>query len=183
MQYLIIDTNVFLHQMDLLETSLSHPNRFLFLNLIILQTVLDEIRSNNIKLYTRVRSFIASHPSAYVFSNEHHRSTYVERLPTESPNDRNDRAIRVAANWYQNHLKGSNNNKEIEVVMLSNDEGNRAKAGMVGAEKIKALSVQQYSKKGKKRPIIELYLTHRIKIVSINCTHLFLFFIILLFVS
>ncbi len=34
-----------------------------------------------------------------VFPNEHHRSTYIERQKDESPNDRNDRAIRVAAGY------------------------------------------------------------------------------------
>ena len=33
----------------------------------------------------------------YVFSNEHHKETYVEREKDEFSNDRNDRAIRVSA--------------------------------------------------------------------------------------
>ena len=36
----------------------------------------------------------------FVFVNEHHAETYVERRPGESANDRNDRAIRRAAAWY-----------------------------------------------------------------------------------
>lgn len=34
-----------------------------------------------------------------MFTNEHFKGTFVERLSGESPNDRNDRAIRVAAKW------------------------------------------------------------------------------------
>jgi exosome complex exonuclease DIS3/RRP44 len=40
-----------------------------------------------------------------VFSNEHHRLTYIERQPQETPNDRNDRAIRVASRWSALTLK------------------------------------------------------------------------------
>ena len=32
----------------------------------------------------------------FVFVNEHHAETYVERRPGESANDRNDRAIRYS---------------------------------------------------------------------------------------
>ena len=137
-EYFVLDTNVLLHQMDLLENSLDHPERKLFANLIVLQTVLDEVRSNNQKLYTRVRAFLAKHEHAVVFCNEHHRSTYIERTPGETPNDRNDRAIRVAANWYKTHLP------KINIVMMTNDKGNRIKAGMLGAENIKTISVPEY---------------------------------------
>ena len=47
-----------------------------------------------------------------------------QTLPGESPNDRNDRAIRRAAKWYAEHLAG----KGINVVLLSDDADNRAKA-------------------------------------------------------
>ena len=50
--------------------------------------------------FQRLRALTQSAPKRfYVFSNEHHRATYVEALPGESPNDRNDRAIRVVASW------------------------------------------------------------------------------------
>lgn len=35
----------------------------------------------------------------FVFANEHHRATYCTAIPAESPNDRNDRAIRAATAW------------------------------------------------------------------------------------
>jgi len=137
-QYFILDTNVLLHQMDLLETALSHCERVLFSNLIFLQTVLDEVRSNNIKLYTRVRTFIAAHPHAYVFCNEHHRSTYVDREEGESPNDRNDRAIRVATAWYKTHLP------QMDFVLMTNDKENRQRAANMGAQKVQTISVPEY---------------------------------------
>jgi len=51
----------------------------------------------------------------------------------ESPNDRNDRAIRVAAAWYAARLPG------MRVVMLTNDADNRRRALDAG---LQAMSVQ-----------------------------------------
>lgn len=49
------------------------------------------------------------------------RDTYVERQPGESANDRNDRAIRVAVNWYDKHLDGTN----VRAVLITDDAKNR----------------------------------------------------------
>ena len=60
------------------------------------------------------------------------RDTYVEREPGESSNDRNDRAIRTAAKWYQKHLHLCSENAgtvdKMKVVLLTNDTDNRNKA-------------------------------------------------------
>lgn len=58
-----------------------------------------------------------------------YRETFIEREPGESANDRNDRAIRVAAQWYSKHLPSS---AEIKVVMLTNDRLNKEKAENTG---------------------------------------------------
>lgn len=51
------------------------------------------------------------------------RDTYVDRVRGESPNDYNDRMIRVAALWYNKHLNG-----KIKVLLLSSDEASKTKA-------------------------------------------------------
>lgn len=57
------------------------------------------------------------------------RETFIEREPGESANDRNDRAIRVAAKWYIDHLKASDCHEDgLRVVLLTNDMGNKQKA-------------------------------------------------------
>lgn len=57
------------------------------------------------------------------------RDTFIEREPGESANDRNDRAIRVAAKWYSQHLKTSELDTDgLKVVLLTNDLGNKQKA-------------------------------------------------------
>ncbi len=59
--------------------------------------VLDETRHRNVGLYNRLRKCTGDVTKQFVvFSNEHHRETYVQRKPGESANDRNDRAIRQA---------------------------------------------------------------------------------------
>ena len=39
-----------------------------------------------------------------VFHNEYNEQTYINRNKNETINDRNDRAIRKVAQWYQTHL-------------------------------------------------------------------------------
>jgi exosome complex exonuclease DIS3/RRP44 len=66
-----------------------------------LRLVLDECRARSKASYERLRA-LCQDPAKrfFVFANEHHRDTYVKATPGESPNDRNDRAIRVAAQFY-----------------------------------------------------------------------------------
>jgi exosome complex exonuclease DIS3/RRP44 len=52
----------------------------------IATSVLEEAKHRSMKVYQRVRTLLAANKSCFVFSNEHHRSTYVERLAQESPN-------------------------------------------------------------------------------------------------
>ncbi|OZJ01556.1 hypothetical protein BZG36_05343 [Bifiguratus adelaidae] len=109
-----------MHQIDVLE----HP---VFQDVIVLQNVLDELRHLSVAVHNRVRIMIEDKDRKfYVFSNEHHRNTYAEKIPSETPNDRNDRAIRIAARWYKEHIREQGH--DIDVILLSDDKGNRAKA-------------------------------------------------------
>lgn len=60
------------------------------------------------------------------------RETYIKADVSESPNDRNDRAIRVATAWYMRRVPS------MPIILLSNDVENRQKAT---ADGIKALSL------------------------------------------
>ncbi|KAJ3012471.1 exosome catalytic subunit dis3 [Thoreauomyces humboldtii] len=128
--FIVPDTNVLYHQIDVMEHEA-------FTDVIVLQTVLEELKHRSLPVYTRVRSLV-SDPARrfYVFSNEHNRETYVERKGDESPNDRNDRAIRTAAAWYSEHLGGS-----PTTVLVTDDADNRRKAV---AESLQAFSVREY---------------------------------------
>uniref|UniRef100_A0A1A8JAN1 Exosome complex exonuclease RRP44 n=2 Tax=Nothobranchius kuhntae TaxID=321403 RepID=A0A1A8JAN1_NOTKU len=127
--YLVPDTNVVLHQIDVLENPVIR-------NVIILQTVLQEVRHRSAPVHKRLKDIIhEKEKHFYTFTNEHHRETFIERQPGESANDRNDRAIRVAVKWYSKHLKTLESGPDgLKVVLLTNDQGNKQKAeenGMV----------------------------------------------------
>ena len=62
-----------------------------------------------------------------------HRETYIKQDPGETPNDRNDRAIRVGTAWYAQRLP------QMKIYLLTNDADNRRKA--LG-EQLDAMSVQ-----------------------------------------
>ncbi|CAG8475982.1 13402_t:CDS:10 [Ambispora leptoticha] len=127
---IVADTNVFMNQIDIIE----HKS---IRNVIILQTVYEEIRHLSLPIYNRLKAIINDTSRGfYVFSNEHHRETYTERLKDESPNDRNDRAIRLAVKWYSAHL-----NKTVKVLLLSDDVANREEGKKDG---MLAFSVRQY---------------------------------------
>ncbi|KAG0330708.1 exosome catalytic subunit dis3 [Podila humilis] len=131
--YIIPDTNIFMNQIDVMEKSQ-------ITNVIVLQTVLEEVKHLSLPIHKRVRDMIANKEKHfYVFSNEHHRETFIEKLKDESPNDRNDRAIRVATKWYANHIKDLK--PHVSVVMMTDDAANRAKAI---ADGLQAVSVKWY---------------------------------------
>ncbi|KAK9825185.1 hypothetical protein WJX81_004330 [Elliptochloris bilobata] len=130
-EYLVVDTNVVLQQIDFLEHAAVE-------DVIIMGVVLEEVRHRNTSVYQRLRALTAS-PSRrfYVFSNEHHRETYITTNVGEGPNDRNDRAIRVAAAWYGARLPG------VRVLVLTNDADNRRRALESG---LQAMTVQAYAR-------------------------------------
>ncbi|OXB66932.1 hypothetical protein ASZ78_014093 [Callipepla squamata] len=134
--YLLPDTNLLLHQIDILEDPVIK-------NVIVLQTVLQEVRSRSAPVYKRIRDVIGNpEKHFYSFTNEHHRETYIEQQQGESSNDRNDRAIRVAVKWYCEHLKKMQN-EDVQVIFLTNDRNNKEKALEEG---ITAYTCEEYIK-------------------------------------
>eukprot|EP00741_Cyanophora_paradoxa_P002860 tig00000640_g2776.t1 len=125
--YVLLDTNVIIHQMDVVENLPAGTN------VIVLQTVLQETKNLNMSTYNRLRTALGDAAKHFhLFSNEHHRETYVEQQPSESANDRNDRAIRVATEWYGKHL--SRRDPAPQVVLITNDAGNKRKAIEAGLQ-------------------------------------------------
>ncbi|XP_041055302.1 exosome complex exonuclease RRP44 [Carcharodon carcharias] len=119
--YVLPDTNVVLHQIDILEDPVIQ-------NVVILQTVLQEVRHRSAPVYKRIKDVI-NNPEKhfYTFTNEHHKDTYIEQEQGESANDRNDRAIRIAVKWYNEHLKKSKT-LQLQVILITNDRKNKERA-------------------------------------------------------
>ncbi|KAG6799814.1 exosome complex exonuclease RRP44 [Apis mellifera caucasica] len=131
--YLLIDTNIILDQIDILEEDI-------LCNIIIVQTVLEEVKHKSSLVYKRLKNLINNvHRKFYVFINEHHKETYIERNPGESINDRNDRAIRTAAKWYNAHL--NLDPVKIKTILLTDDAKNRQLAENEG---IPTISMEDY---------------------------------------
>ncbi|UPK98256.1 hypothetical protein LCI18_009191 [Fusarium solani-melongenae] len=134
--YLVPDTNALLNAMDLFEQSSA------FYDVIILQTVLEELRNRSLPLYNRLIGLTKSEDKRfYVFFNDFRLETFVHRETNETVNDRNDRAVRLAVKWYGEHLARTKAKKLPAVVMLSDDQDNLRKAK---ADGLHALSLRDY---------------------------------------
>lgn len=137
--YVMPDTNVFYHCMDIMEQA------DVFIDVIVLQTALDELRNKSLPLYNRLRQLVVdSDKRFYVFHNDFHAETHVVREEGETINDRNDRAIRVAAVWYKDHLAKATRGTRFmspEILLLTDDRKNREKAQESG---IVARAVRDY---------------------------------------
>eukprot|EP00038_Savillea_parva_P009841 m.186189 g.186189 ORF g.186189 m.186189 type:complete len:1044 (+) comp16690_c0_seq1:60-3191(+) len=151
---LVPDTNVVLHQLDVLQDPKID-------NVVLLSTVLDEVKHRDMSAYTRIRALSTNQDRRfYVFANEHFKATYIDRNDGESPNDRNDRAIRVAAKWYAQHIREAlqshstamDTDDLCRVVLLTNDADNGRKAK---ADGLHAVSMRDYIVKDLNAPDLE----------------------------
>lgn len=139
--YLIPDTNALLNGMDLFE----HTGAFY--DVIILQTVLEELKNLSLPLYNRLLTLIKTDEKRfYLFFNEFRLETHVRRNPDESINDRNDRAVRAVAKWYAEHLRSATKKTKKEksvpaIVVLTDDKESLRKAEEEG---VTALSLSDY---------------------------------------
>lgn len=140
--YLVPDTNALLNALDAFEQTSA------FYDVIILQTVLEELRNRSLPLYNRLVGLTKSEEKRfYVFFNDFRLETYVVRESGESINDRNDRAVRRAVQWYAEHLAkavkdaGGKAKKVPAVVMITDDKENLKKAKKDGIE---ACSLRDY---------------------------------------
>ena len=127
--------------MDLFE----HPAGFY--DVIVLQTVLEELRNRSLPLYNRILALTRSEDKHfYLFFNEFRLETHVVREKGESINDRNDRAVRRAVAWYSEHLQeavktGKKKRQAPAVIMLSDDKENLRKSKI---ERSSACSLSEY---------------------------------------
>ncbi|PNF38325.1 Exosome complex exonuclease RRP44 [Cryptotermes secundus] len=124
--YIVLDTCVVLNQINVLEEDA-------LCNVIVVQTVLEEVKHRSSSVYKRLLDIVGNpNRKFYVFVNEHHKDTYVEREPGEKVNDRNDRAIRVSVAWYESHLMSSQADRRkrdrVKVILLTDDVDSKQKA-------------------------------------------------------
>ncbi|KTW27004.1 hypothetical protein T552_02496 [Pneumocystis carinii B80] len=129
--YVVPDAKVLYYCMSLIE------KEGVFNDMIILQTVLEDLKKQSLSAYSFLRQYVASMDKRfYVFHNEFHLETYVERKEEET--------IRTACKWYVSHLKEVTRGTKTVVpgvLLLTDDKENRSKAKDEG---INAYSIEEY---------------------------------------
>lgn len=121
----VCDTNVLLHNLDVLEQSHS-----VMPNLVIPQTCLLECRANRRVAYDRSVELLREvgekqNRFCIFFSDMHHSQTaHVEPEDCSTTNDENDARIRNVAALLGEHLRGS----KVRVILLTDDKASREKA-------------------------------------------------------
>ena len=115
--------------MDLFEVETA------FHDVIVLQTVLEEVKNRSLPLYHRLIALTKNEGKRfYVFFNEFRQETHVPRNQGESINDRNDRAVRRAVQWYNQHIteavtaRSKKQKRVPTAVMITDDKDNLRKA-------------------------------------------------------
>lgn len=136
-QLLVVDTNIALHQIDVLE----HPCPATSL-VVVLQTVLQELKHLNVSVYRRVLNLLKDEGKSFIFlPNELMVTTCVTREKDESINDSNDRAIRMATRYLHSLVgtgaKGpgsgsSSGSSSAAATLVTNDMGNQRKSAELG---------------------------------------------------
>jgi exosome complex exonuclease DIS3/RRP44 len=129
--------------MDLLESSHGSSSGPSFTNVIILQTVLDEVRHRSLPLYNRLFALIREPERHWwIYWNDFSKDTATIRQTDESPNDRNDRSIRESVKWYASHFLSAKSGKSaLRVLLITDDAANLALAKKDG---LQAMSVREY---------------------------------------
>ena len=121
----VCDTNVLLHNLDVLEQS-----HAVMPNLVIPQTCLLECRANRRVAYDRTLEILREVGDKHnrlciFFSDMHHSQTaHVEPEDCTTTNDENDARIRNVATFLGENLRGTN----VRVVLLTDDKASREKA-------------------------------------------------------
>ncbi|KAM0747130.1 mitotic control protein dis3 [Meredithblackwellia eburnea MCA 4105] len=153
--WLVPDTNTLLHQLDLL----SHPD--FPLPLLIPQTVWDEVRHRSLVNWNRLKKLVQEDrtwgKAGETVWNEASEELFLKRQDNESPNDRNDRAIRHLCSFLSTNLptissssgppskrlktSNSSSHQPLRITLLTNDQANLSLSRQSG---LTALTVPEF---------------------------------------
>lgn len=139
-----------------------------FADVLVLETVWEFVKRQDLGVYNRLRALLMNADRRFVvFANEHHRSCFVQKremLPRgyketsaevlgpdaslETEEERNERAVATAYNWYVDHLLKLNRT-DVKILFLANDdadlkqaEKHGVKGGTTIAEFVKPLAAK-----------------------------------------
>jgi len=137
---LILDLNVFLTQMDVIEDQAFGDN------VVVLQTVRNEVRYKNLSIYSRIKN-IPKHRKFFFFINEFNMYTFKPRRRGETSEDYILNLTLEATKWYQNHVK-----KTLQVILLVHDPKSKLKAQEAG---LLCYTIEEYAQNLKGNSIID----------------------------
>ena len=109
---LVVDTNVLLHNLDVLEQ---------LPNLVIPQTALQECRANRMVAYDRTVDLLRAPKKCSIFFPDPHHAMTATIPEGLAINDANDARIRNVAALFGEYLRGT----KVPVVLLTDDAGSR----------------------------------------------------------
>ncbi|CAB9502478.1 complex exonuclease RRP44 homolog A [Seminavis robusta] len=155
---LVCDTNVLLHNLDVLIQALTGDGAPGGLTLVLPQTALQECRAQHMTLYDQAVELLRSvggtqqaHYCGIFFPDQHHVETQISTTnttTTTSMNDINDARLRLVAEYFGKHLQRNNNSSNsTRVIFLSDDQDSRRKAKMeqpTDKPYYEALNVKQF---------------------------------------
>jgi exosome complex exonuclease DIS3/RRP44 len=99
--YLVLDSSVIIRQIDALENGAG-----LFDDCIVTQTSMNEVKTQNLKIYGRLLALMHDASRRIVpFSNEHHRETFEGRKPEQTSQQYTHHLVMKAASWLAAHLE------------------------------------------------------------------------------
>ena len=123
----VVDTNVLLHNMDLLEHV---AYRDASPNIVIPQTAILECKRNSMPIYSRALDLLKDGKRCSIFfANEHHVECQLstkEKSTFTSINDKNDASIRLVAEYYGSQLQDFES--KVEIILLTDDSDCRKRA-------------------------------------------------------
>ncbi len=132
-ELIVLDTNIALQEIDVLEYKCPATGL-----VVVLQTVLQELKHLNKSVFQRIKALIENESMQYIFfPNELDTGTVTTRKHEETINDANDRAIREASKHYQSFLERNGH----RVVLLSEDIDMQKKAKKDGLD---SMSMRAY---------------------------------------
>ncbi|XP_055345726.1 exosome complex exonuclease RRP44-like [Paramacrobiotus metropolitanus] len=127
--YTVPTLEVVMNQMAFLE----HPD---VKNILIMSTVAEEVERLNFPIFERLKA-LHTNPSKHVFcfANEYHKECFVERIAKETKEERDQRAVCVAAKWHGDHLSQQHAAKSSTpvAVVLASSPKELSLAASVGA--------------------------------------------------
>ena len=124
--YLIPDFVTLCNQLDLLTNPEFHESKDCVINIILLASIVDELKQRRKKIYLRIfRELIDCSKQygmlIYVFGNNNHRECYIQRKNGETLDEHRFDQICKVYQWYYRHLK-IQRQRNVDLILLSNNK-------------------------------------------------------------